>query len=241
MAEKHDEKKLLPPYVPYRTFDNFLAGIRSSLPQKIDRSLMNSMSGAMQSQTLLALEYLKLIDPTTEAPTDTLARLLGADQSERQALWQKILSSSYPFLFEAGFQLERATPSELQDRFGKTGATGSTLRKCIAFFLRAAKEGGLELSPYLTKVSRTRTRTGKTTSRANSAREHRNGVSEPTFFEASAQKAGSHHKTLLSKLADKILDKYPNFDPSWPEEQRASWFDGMSKLMTQFDKKLDEE
>jgi len=237
MVEKNEGKKLLPPYVPYRTFANFLAGKRSPLPQKIDRSLMTSMSGAMQSQTLLALEYLKLVDPLTWEPTETLERLVQVDDSDKHALWKEILISSYHFVFEQGFQLERATPSELQDRFSKTGASGSTLRKCIAFFIKATKEANLQLSPYLTKITRTRTKAAKSRIKANSSQESQNGFVEPKPELAAPGQVDERPKTLLGKLADRILEKYPDFDPSWPEDQQASWFEGMNKLMSQFEKK----
>lgn len=60
---EEDKKKKLPPYLPYRTLRSFLDNMKVALPNRIDRSLMPTMSGAMQSQLIGALEYLRLIDP----------------------------------------------------------------------------------------------------------------------------------------------------------------------------------
>ena len=40
------EVKTVSPYVSYKTFKNFLDGLGETLPSRIDRSLMGTMSGA---------------------------------------------------------------------------------------------------------------------------------------------------------------------------------------------------
>ena len=42
--------KLVPPYVPYRSFGNFIQSLKQGIPARIDRSVMSNMSGALQSQ-----------------------------------------------------------------------------------------------------------------------------------------------------------------------------------------------
>ena len=77
--EKSAEGRSLPPYVPYKTFKNFLEGLRIAMPARIDRSIMGSLSGAIQSQLINALKYLKLIGPT-DTPTDRLTRLVNSEK-----------------------------------------------------------------------------------------------------------------------------------------------------------------
>jgi hypothetical protein len=37
--------------------------------------------------------------------------------------------------------------------------------------------------------------------------------------------------TILDKvLLDKLLDKYPTFNPEWPEDVQLKWFEGWDKL-----------
>ena len=54
-------------------------------------------------------------------------------------------------------------------------------------------------------------------------------------------KGGSPESTLLAKMADKILQKFPDFNPDWPDEQQAKWLNAMDKLMSQFEKKSENE
>ena len=63
-----ERKNPIPPYVAYRTFRNFLVQLeKQGLPGRIDRSVLSHKSGTVQSQLLLALEFLGLI-PVDEIP-----------------------------------------------------------------------------------------------------------------------------------------------------------------------------
>ena len=75
MTSKDIAKKPLPPYVPYRTFTNFLDSLKRGIPQRIDRSLMGSTAGSLQGQLMQAFGYLNLItDDGT--PTEKLEHLV---------------------------------------------------------------------------------------------------------------------------------------------------------------------
>ena len=237
MNEKDAPKKLLPPYLPYRTLTNFLDGMRIALPQRIDRSLMKSMSGSLQGPLMLALEYLGLIT-LDGTPTEKLNRLVHSEGADKQRVQKEILTSSYQFLFDDGFELARATLHQLQERFAKTGAQGDTLRKCMAFFMKAAKDAGMELSPHFKKVMGPRT--GST--RLRRAKVISPSLSQPqkTFYSnetASPSPSPPPEDVSLEKL---LLSKFPSFDPAWSPEVQTKWFDGFEKLMAQFKKKSDD-
>lgn len=237
MTENSETKKVVPPYLPFRTLATFIESLKGAMPQRIDRSLMKSMSGGMQSQLISALEYLQLISPDTGIPTDNLNRLAHSDKEDRASVLRETLTSSYRFLFENELELERATPDQLQERFRQAGVSGDTLRKAVAFFLKAAKEAGLKLSPHFKRTYTRRSPSSKGKRKTDLAQEP-GGLSDQKDSSVSPNKdALPGGDTLLSKLADKILDKFPDFDPSWTPEQQASWFEGMNKLMTQFEKK----
>src|SRR5579859_7213234 len=93
------EEKAVPPYVPYKTFKNFIDGLRVATPSRIDRSVMGSLSGATQSQLLAALKYLGFVTPNGSL-TEKLIVLLNASEGQAQAhALQGVLITSYPFLF----------------------------------------------------------------------------------------------------------------------------------------------
>jgi len=234
MAAKETAKKLLPPYVPYRTFANFLDSLRRGIPQRIDRSLMGSTSGSLQRQIMQALEYLNLITDTG-TPTEKLEHLVHSEGSKRQGVLKEILESSYSFLFKDGVQLDRATASQFRERFEKTGATGDTLRKCMTFFLTSAKAAEIGLSSHIKKVPSTRTGPAKTKrvsqpSRTATVTQEERGT--PNF-----PKNNPPMPTVDTSLAKLILDKMPAFNPEWTEETQKSWIDTINKLMDRLEKK----
>jgi hypothetical protein len=231
MNEKESTKKALPPYVPYRTFTNFLENLKHiGVPQVIDRSIapFKSMSGALQGQVRLALEYLHLINEDGET-TEGLKHLVNTEEGvEREQALKDVLIPAYSFIFENGLNLENATHRQLEERFKQEGATGDTPRKCIAFFLHAARGAGIKLSPHFKKVRGPRKATAKP--RRKEA-EIPKAKSSPPAEEAKS----IHTKTIQQGGADSweniLLDKFPKFDPAWPDEVKSKWFDDFKALM----------
>ncbi len=229
MNEKESPKKLLPPYVPYRTLVNFLDSLKVSLPQRIDRSLppFKSMSGSLQGQLMLALEYLNLITDTGEV-TAGLANLVQSEGVQREQALKAILTCAYPFLFEDELELDRATQRQLEERFAQAGATGDTLRKCVAFFLNAAKGAGLKMSPHFKKVRGPRT---------GAAKSKRKEAPIPKTKISPSGELKTPHKEQPSQQLEgdswenRLLSKFPTFDPAWPDEVKSKWFDDFKALM----------
>ena len=151
----------IPPYISYRTFSNFLTDLRSrGIPSRVDRSVMSHKSGTVQSQLLLALHYLGLVKPSGH-PTPRLSKLVEAEGAERKEVVREMIRSSYDFAFDRSFGLGTATSNQAQEVFEKTGASGETVRRCIAFFLAAAKDGGIPVSPYIMPHGRRRSASRK--------------------------------------------------------------------------------
>ena len=149
MAEKQDQKT--PPYVGYATFVNFLNGLRdTSIPKRIDSSIIRNLSGSAQSSLLSALRYFNLIDENG-VPTPAFEPLVMASENDRVAHLRKCLQESYPFLADGSLDLASATPQMLADALRLQGASGGTLDKSVAFFLTAAGAAQLGLSQHITK------------------------------------------------------------------------------------------
>jgi hypothetical protein len=141
----------LPPYLGFGTLQNFLDSLKQGIPSRIDRSLMYSLGGTVQKQLLHALRYLGLIDEWG-LPQPTLKQLVSAEGTEREHFWRDLLQTAYPFLLgqaARGFDLTIATPRQLTEKFQATGIQGESVRKAETFFLRAAEEAGLSISPHI--------------------------------------------------------------------------------------------
>ncbi len=139
----------IPPYVAYRTFENFLAELRArGLPSRIDRSILSHKSGTVQSQLLLCLQYLDLLTASGR-PTGKLRGWVTAEGGARKSMQREIIKSAYDFVFDSNFDLNSATLLQMEELFQQTGASGETVRRCIGFFLAAAKSAGIPFSAYL--------------------------------------------------------------------------------------------
>jgi hypothetical protein len=147
------ERQPLPPYVPYKTFVNFIDGLRVGMPSHIDRSVMKSYSGGIQSWLMSSLRFMKWIDDDG-VPSERLQKLVRAEAADRKRLLADLFETTYSFLPLAGVDLKTTTPQKLDAAFGQSGAKGETIEKCIAFLKALAKDADVPISPYLKKASR---------------------------------------------------------------------------------------
>ena len=135
-----------PPYISYRTFAKLIEGLEDeAVPPRIDRSFLRSMSGGYQTQVLAALRSLGFIDSDGKVLMPLLSYIRGTPE-QRHDLMRSVVESSYAEAVELG--RENATQGQLEECFATYGVSGSTKRKAIAFFLKAAEEAGIEVSPH---------------------------------------------------------------------------------------------
>lgn len=209
--------KRVPPYLPFRTFNNFLAELaKDALPQRIDRPLLAQMSHSLQSQMLSACRYLGLITDEGK-PTDDLRRLLQASGDSHKEIWEKIVRRSYDSLFQLG--LENATTQELVVVFWKEGLRSQdTNRKALNFFCLAARAAGISISPHIRPYAGRRKSAGR-------------------GAQGSALKLLSFPSQRMSAIKnessdwDLIWSKFPKFNPSWSENEIRNWLDVLEKLL----------
>lgn len=142
MAAK--EKVQLPPYTTYGSFVNLINNLRQhGTPDHITNSvLMGSNSGkAMMRQSLKSLN---LIDEN-EAPTEKFKQLVDSEE-QYPLILRDLLTETYSFLFDGSIDISSTTTEKVAEKFKAAGASGSTISKCMAFFLRAAKEADINVS-----------------------------------------------------------------------------------------------
>lgn len=152
-----------PAYVPYKTFSNFINGLQENgVPSQINRSIMGDKSGSAQSAIIGTLEFLRLVTETGE-PTKELQQLVESKEDNRGPLLRSVIEQAYPFLFSGAIDLKRATTKQVEEAFRSQGVTGSTIVKCIGFFLAAAKAAGIQVSPYVKTPSLARLVTKRST------------------------------------------------------------------------------
>jgi hypothetical protein len=198
----------IPPYVPYRTFLTFLDSLRGGMPSHVDKSVLTSMSGAVQSWLKTSLRAMGLID-RAGVPQERLCALVTAEGQDRNRLLREIFESTYGFLSK-DVDLQSTTPARLEAAFVAAGASGDTVRKAVAFMLSLARDAGIELSPHLSKPG---------------------ALPRPGRPPARKRAGGEGTGLVPDHWVDRLVQKFPEFDPAWPDELKAKWFDGFDRLV----------
>jgi hypothetical protein len=212
------KEKKIPPYLSFSTFTSFLDALRvSGVPTRVDRSIMASKSGSTQVLLLSAIRYLGLASDNG-IPTPDLERLVQSEGRQQQEVWHRILMRAYPTLFK--LDLQRATTQQLAEALSREGLSSQdTIRKSLNFFSLAAKKAGIKLSPHIKPYAGLR-QTGRRA--RTTVEEQKEAISRPSSLLASDRNGSTEWEMLLSK--------FPDFDPSWPDDLRKNWLDGFERL-----------
>ena len=214
------DKKPLPPYLSFTTLTNFIEGLGVNMPTRIDKSLMKSMSGAAQSALISALDYLGL--KKGDKPTDELVALASAQGDERGKQWESLIRHSYGFLFTSGFELNRATQGELEERFRTQGVSGSTIGKCVSFFTAAAQVAGIALSPHFKQIKSRAPRAARGSGAAKSKRNKGEQKNDGDQQNNQQQQFHAKFARLHPSLEHWIAEIPPN-GQEWSREDFDGW------------------
>lgn len=223
MQETNNEKvrTVAPPYIPYRTFINILERFKANgIPARIDRSVLPNLSGAYQAQVLNALKYLGLIGEhgTTK---DVFNKLIESEGEEKVKILREIINIAYLFLCENNF-IKSATTNQIEDKFKEIGVSGDTLRKCIMFFLRIAKDAQIEVSPYIKPYQNLRRR---------SVEQKPRPINDENQLIDEGEEISRSLKETPKTWTELLLSKFPEFNPEWSDEIQKKWFEAFDKLM----------
>jgi len=147
MVMKADSRGI-PPYIGWATWNRLTRLMKTFVPPRLDRSYFNSLgfSGTQYSQAVRAFLFLRLMDESKK-PTETLRQLVMGTDEERRTTLKSVIEKAYqPFFENPGPQ--KATLGDLESFLRSQGAKG-VIDKCVTFFLAAAREADIPLSPQL--------------------------------------------------------------------------------------------
>jgi len=233
--ETQDKKLPAPPYVAFKTLQNFLERFSQGVPGRVDRGLMGTMSGAAQSQVTTTLRYLGFISENG-IPTDTMKQYVTGEGEDRKKVLREVLMRAYPFVFgnEAVFDFSTATSSQLREEFeSKTSASGETVGRCIAFLKDAAMDAGIVISPYILQK---KSRPGPIRKRAASPAKNtevKNGEKDrqhekpPGGVSPVEPPIPAQESLLLWGLFKKL----PKPGTSWPQQEREQWMQTLTNVL----------
>jgi hypothetical protein len=210
----------MPPYISFQTLLTFLKALKTDgLPPQIDKSVLSKLSGGVQNQMKMALRSLGLMDG--DKPTDDLEAMVDAFETPQfEAVLLERLKATYPYVF--ALDLMTATPTMLADSFKVTGAKEDVSRKCRTFFLHAAKRAGVPMGTRILTGSVPRSSpsgNGRRKGKAPKLRADVGGDADHSARDRSGEKATAD-ETFMGRL----LDKFPDLNPEWPDDIKSKWF-----------------
>lgn len=225
-APQDERQAKTPPYVSYATFKTFITELHEhGVPGRIDRSVLGRFSGITGSQLMTTLRFLRLMDDKG-TPTAALTALVQAHGTDGwSASLKPVLVAAYAPVFR--LDLGNATPGQFNEVFAKAfPATEAVLQKCKAFFLPAAADAGVAISPRILNGKKTRTagvqrRRPKAALGVGSAAEKNDGAAA----KSKKDELPPDPPRDAGGLLEKMVDKFPTFDPNWPEDVKSKWLD----------------
>jgi len=217
-------RKRLPPYISYRTFQNFIDGLQQGIPARIDRSYWGDrLSGSTGTQLMAALRFLALVD-TNGTPTTQLKLLASTKGSQRAEILKQVATETFSFVIQGSFNLQSSTYSQLQEAFNNTfEITDDVNRKCVKFFVEMVQAAGVPLSPFITKRLRSIHSVGRT--RTTSSKMEGRTIRKTIVPQDLAE------MPLSMSWGKMLLSKFPTFDPAWTDEVKLKWFEAFDKLV----------
>jgi hypothetical protein len=208
MAENDEtqEPKWIPPYIAWRTILNLVERLETNMPPQIDKSFLKG-SNQSNAQTMKALKALELIEEDGTV-TPSLIRLVEAG-AERPAAVRALIEKFYPE--PVGLASINATQAQLDKAFEDYGVSGSTLRKAVSFYLKAAAYARVPLSPNF----KTPTKTAPTARRRRARSAPANGQGTNAGNGAAAEKAPAGPpdlETLKTRYIEMLMGRVDEAD-----------------------------
>jgi hypothetical protein len=229
--------RTLPPYVSYRTFWNFLDGLKVAVPGRIDRSFWgDKLSGSTGGQLIAALKYLKLID-SAGIPTLRLKQIVLTKGPQRANLLRQLTQEAYPF-FVSELDPTTATYAQMEEKLKEHFQIAADVgRKCIKFYIGLAEDGAISLSPFVTKKSKAiHTSTPSRKVKRSSPRTNEPAVDHPLELPSppSGEQLAFPPSPPAQSMGQMLMAKFPDFDPLWTDEVKLRWFQAFDDLLQKF-------
>lgn len=236
MNTKSDDSKFKPPYISFRTLLNLVERMADNgTPPRIDRSFLSGSEGA-KTQVIAALRSFGFID--ADHNTTPLLTTMVKNPDQRQEIIKGVLEQHFPEPVRLGSI--NATQGQLEDAFRAYGITGDTMRKAVAFYLRAAEFAGIPVSPNFKTPSIQRA--DGSPARKNTAKTPKPPGTTPPAPPSGATQFSTLHPGLAGVLAD-----LPPLGKGWTDAEKKRWklaFDTMidySIPVVEEDEEIEEE
>ncbi len=221
----------VPPYGPFKVFKQVLSDMAGSVvPNQLDSTYWGSgKSGSTQAALNTAFKFFGLVRDNKVADPK-LSKLIAAFKEDPKHALSDLVLGAYQDALGKISDLSAATLGQLNEAFRITYAVdGDVLRKAVRFFIHAATDAGVTLSPFIAKKARgvgVAPRPRRTTIRR---------------LAAPAPDAPTSNAPPRPSVAELLLEKFPDFDPDWSDETKQKWFDSLKDLKQMLQEEKEKE
>lgn len=214
-----DDRNNTPAYVSYTTFKNAVRALApdGEPPERIDKSLLKGMAGSTGAQFLGALRFLDLMDAQGK-PTPRLVQLC---QATSDIDWKPVMASVLTAKYEKQLAaLKTGTPATFRESFG-SDMGASIVIPASRFLFSAAKDVTFPISKHITEISGPRPAKKNNEKKPGAEAESKGGT---TSIHPPAAPVAESFK-------DRLLAKFPEFNPEWDDAKQTAWFSAFEKFM----------
>ena len=216
------------PYAPFSSIVELIERHRNRglpPPVTVDVLLRAGVSQSLVSRTLYALQVLDLIDEQG-VPTKTFEGIRLAPEAEYKQRLSEWLQSAYADVLKF---VDPAADDEtkVRDAFRSYQPVGQQSRMITLFLgllaaagMAAEKRGGQPKKAARSPTQNSRGPNGPSPSSIKNNPPPKEGVTvDPPPLQ-----------TQDDSYENRLLDKFPAFDPSWTEELKKAWFEGFRQF-----------
>lgn len=234
MSEK--AKTQVPPYISWKTTLTYIQSLQQAFPSRIDTSGMIRLAGGIRGPMLNALKFLRLIKDDG-SPEPALRELVDSSSPDKRELYAKtlkrVLENAYPLLFDQESDLANMTPKQFGEKFEKMGISGDTIRKAENFFLDAAKDAGIKVSPIVIDAKKKGPKSPKQNAPGKKKKDADSGSGQGRDSGSSGGWTPPQGELPMWYSTFKpAFDKLPSQDnPKWTKSERDAWLNAISALL----------
>lgn len=200
-----------PPQVSFLRLKTTIRAFKNDgIPVQVDGASFDDIAPLLRAHLVAAMQFLGLLEDGGFPTAGLKALVVSYGTTTWHAQLETVLTSAYRGLFDAGIPL--TSPSQFMEAFQATyGGTEDVLRKCRTFFLHAALEAGLELSPSLFSGIKPRI----VQARPRAAQRHDTPLQM-------ARRPAETHPPAPAKMSEMLIDRLDP-DAMTPKVQEAIW------------------
>jgi len=209
-----------PPYGPPANLQTIFEAWRErGLPSVIDRAWFEriGLSGNLATRNLHALRFLRLIDDDRR-PTEHAQRLAIAATGDFASALAAIVRTSYAKVWAICDPAD-APRARIEDAFRHELPVAQRSRM-VACFIGLGRLAGLRIAVDAPRAGR-----GRVTRRVSRVMPPPAAAVPPAQPAPAPAPAGGHRELFAA-----LLEKFPAFDPAWPDGVKERWFDAFARF-----------